>query len=495
MSDIIVPSKETTAARDSAWLIGGPVGRFARIGGRGWWTPVRALIVLAAAAYLVGGLLDVPCMSNGWLAPDVYEHLCYSDIPPLYLQRGFADGVIPYLQAPPGGQYLEYPVLTGLFMQVSAWITSVVIALVPPVSPYLTFFIVNAILLFPFFVLTVVAAARYVRGRPWDAAMIALAPSIILAGLINWDLIPIGLSTAALLLWSRQRPGWAGVLLGLAIAAKFYPVILLGPWFLICLRAGRLRDFGRLFAGAAGVWLVVNVPVMIGNFEGWSYFYRFSQFRGVDWGSVWYAITLAGLPGINSELLNAIATGTFVVLCIGIAILIFKAPRRPRLVSVLFLVIAAFVMTNKVYSPQFAMWLVPLAVLARPRWRDFLIWQSAEVAYFIAIWWHLAAYGLDDAKGMTPEWYAFFTFVRVIVTAWYAGMVVRDIWHPEHDPVRSDRLAADAEDPGGGCLDGASDVVAWTHKGDAATDDAVVATSAESTYRRKTTESGPEGVV
>ena len=185
-------------------------------------------------------------------------------------------------------------------------------------------------------------------------------------------------------------------------------------------------------------------------------------------GSIWYAITLAGLPGIDSDLLNAVATGVFVVLCIAIGILILKAPRRPRLVSVLFLVVAAFVMTNKVYSPQFAMWLVPLAVLARPRWRDFLIWQSAEVAYFIAIWWHLAAFGLEDAKGMTPEWYAFFTFARVIVTAWFAGMVVRDILHPEEDPVRSDGLPADADDPGGGCLNGAPDVLPWlVHEGTA----------------------------
>jgi len=461
MGEIVVPSKTSATSRESSYIIGGPVGRFARIGGRGWWTPVRALVVMAAAAYLVGGLLDVPCMSNGWFAPDVFEHLCYSDIPPLYIQRGFADGVLPYLQQPIGGHYLEYPVLTGVFMQIAAWITSVIVAVVPPISPALTFFIVNAILLFPIFVLTVVAAARYVKARPWDAAMIALAPSIILAGLINWDLIPIGLSMAALLLWARDKPGWAGILLGLAIAAKFYPVIMLGPWFLLCLRAGRMRDFGKLFAGAAAAWLVVNIPFIVGNFEGWSYFYTFSQTRGVDWGSVWYALQLAGLPGVDSGVLNIVATGTFVVLCLGIAALILFAPRRPRLVAVLFLVVAAFAMTNKVYSPQFAMWLVPLAVLARPKWRDFLIWQAAEVAYFIAIWWHLAGYDVEDAKGMTPEWYAFFTIVRVLVTAWFAGMVVRDVLHPADDPVRSDGIAADEDDPGGGCLNNAPDALPW----------------------------------
>ena len=66
------------------------------------------------------------------------------------------------------------------------------------------------------------------------------------------------------------------------------------------------------------------------------------------------------------------------------------APRRPRLAQVLFLIVAAFVLTNKVYSPQYSLWLVPLAAMARPRWRDFLIWQVGEVVYFAAIWWFLS---------------------------------------------------------------------------------------------------------
>ena len=34
-----------------------------------------------------------------------------------------------------------------------------------------------------------------------------------------------------------------------------------------------------------------------------------------------------------------------------------------------FLIVVAFTLTNKVYSPQYSLWLVPLAVMARPRWR------------------------------------------------------------------------------------------------------------------------------
>jgi len=104
---------------------------------------------------------------------------------------------------------------------------------------------------------------------------------------------------------------------------------------------------------------------------------------------------------------------------------------------------------------------VPLAALARPKWRDFLIWQAAEVSYFIAIWWYLAGYGIEDAKGMTPQWYAFFTFVHVVATLWYAGLIVRDALQPEDDIVRQDGVPADEDDPGGVPLDRAPDVLPW----------------------------------
>ncbi|MGI9195889.1 MAG: glycosyltransferase family 87 protein, partial [Candidatus Nanopelagicales bacterium] len=360
VADVVVPSREDPVVRASTPLIGGPLGRFAIVGAGGFWTPVRVLILLSTLAYIVGALIDWPCMSNGWASPDRYEHLCYSDIPPLYGGRGFADGFFPYLQTPPNGEVLEYPVLTGIFMQVAAWLTKGVLVIAPAATPSLTFFVINVILLFPFLLMAVVCASRIVKARPWDAALIALAPTIILAGTINWDLIPIGLVMWSILLWSRKYAFWAGVVLGLAIAAKFYPIVLLGPWFLLCLRAGKLKDFGKLAGGAALAWLVVNIPFIVGNFDGWAHFYEFSQTRGQDWGSIWYAVTLWGLPQVPPDMLNYVATGSFLALCVIIAVLILFAPKRPRLIPMLFLVVAAFAVTNKVYSPQYVMWLVPL---------------------------------------------------------------------------------------------------------------------------------------
>ena len=440
------------------WL-GGRVGRRARIGGT-WWKPVRVLVVLAAFGYLVGYLLDLSCRSNNWAIPDRYEHLCYTDISPLYSIRGFADGIIPYLNPNPTGEslkFLEYPVLTGAFMQVASMITSVIGSVVADVNRAVVFFDVNVVLLFVALAVTVVATALTVRRRPWDAAMVALAPTVILGATINWDLLPLAFVGVALLLWSRNHPFAAGLLLGLAVAAKFYPLFFLGAFLVLSLRTARWKPFGLLIGGTVLTWLMVNIPVALANAEGWSFFYRFSGFRGEDFGSLYFAMTQAGLPSIPADNLNMVATGGFLLLCAGIGWVTLSAPRRPRLAAVLFLIVAAFVLTNKVYSPQYSLWLVPLAVMARPRWRDFLIWQVGEVIYFAAIWWFLVGYGIEDQQGLTGQQYAFATLIHFAATIYFAVMVLRDIYAPQHDPIRNDGFAEDADDPGGGPYDNAPD--------------------------------------
>jgi uncharacterized membrane protein len=248
------------------------------------------------------------------------------------------------------------------------------------------------------------------------------------------------------------------VALGIGVAAKFYPLLLLGPLLLLCWRGRRLPDFARLALGAAGSWLVVNLPFMFADFEGWSYFFTFSSERGRDFGSLWLALETAGLT-VPPDSVNTLGAAVLVILCAGIAALILFARRRPRVAQVSFLVVAAFVLTNKVYSPQFVLWLVPLAVLARPRWRDFMWWQVAEAVYFVAIWWHLV--GLAGGKSsLSDQWYAGAIAVHVLATALFAAAVVRDILWPGHDPVRSDGDPADADDPGGGVLDGSEPVKA-----------------------------------
>ncbi|NED82523.1 hypothetical protein G3I76_20785, partial [Streptomyces sp. SID11233] len=75
---------------------------------------------------------------------------------------------------------------------------------------------------------------------------------------------------------------------------------------------------------------------------------------------------------------------------------------------------------------------VPLAALARPRWRDFLIWQAGEVLYFLGIWLYLAyTSGGKGAMGLSQEGYHLAICCHLLATAYLCAVVVRDILLPE----------------------------------------------------------------
>lgn len=179
-----------------------------------------------------------------------------------------------------------------------------------------------------------VCVTRTHRRRPWDGLLVALAPAAALTATINWDLLAVALTAAGMLMWARSRPLAAGVLIGLATAAKLYPVLLLGPLLVLCWRAGAWRAYGRALTGAVASWLVVNLPVMITHDgagfhirEGWAKFYTFSQERPIDFGSLWLLISQrTGNPLENA---NTYATLLMILGCGAIGLLTLYAPRGP----------------------------------------------------------------------------------------------------------------------------------------------------------------------
>jgi uncharacterized membrane protein len=118
----------------------------------------------------------------------------------------------------------------------------------------------------------------------------------------------------------------------------------------------------------------------------------------------------------------------------------------------LFLTVLAFLLTNKVWSPQFSLWLVPLALLARPRWRPFLAWQAAEAMVLLTRFYFFV--GNEEAgKGIDVWWFLSAVLVRDAVLVGLCVLVVRAVLSPGADPVR----AGGADDPAGGVLDAAPD--------------------------------------
>ncbi|MCT2589235.1 glycosyltransferase 87 family protein [Streptomyces sp. N2-109] len=451
---VVRPTEQDEVAAAGSELIGGPVGKRAAIG-LGWWTPVRVIVLTALGMFALGMVQKLPCYNGGWFSGQgsQYAHACYSDIPHLYNGRGFADNLVPYFDRIPqetsgGMEYLEYPVLTGLFMKVAAWMTPGGTI----VDQEKAYWLINCGMLMVCVAVIAVCVSRTHPFRPWDALLVALAPAFALTSTINWDLLAVALTAAAMLLWGRSRPLAAGVLLGLATAAKLYPLLLLGPLLLLCWRAGRWRAFGAVTLSTVFSWACVNVPVMLWAPDGWAKFYTFSQERPVDFGSFWLIISQRTENPLEDA--NLYAMILMLLGCAALAVLTLYAPRRPRFPQLAFLVIALFILTNKVYSPQYVLWLIPLAALARPRWRDFLIWQACEVIYFLGIWMYLGYNSSgDDHQGLPQEGYQLVILIHLAGTLYLCAVIVRDVLMPERDVVRRDGT----DDPAGGVLDRAPD--------------------------------------
>jgi uncharacterized membrane protein len=331
---------------------------------------------------------------------------------------------------------------------------------VPPVQSYT---VVTSLLLAVCALVTVRAVLPLTGRRPWDTAMVALSPVLLVYAYNNWDLLAVVLTTLGMWAWARRHPVVAGALLGLGVAAKLYPVLVLGALFLLCLRAGRLGAWWRAAAAAVVAWLAVDVPIAVLAPDNWSWFFVFSRQRPANPESLWNMLLtwsdnriLDGplAPGETPTVLNALVAVLLLAVAAGVGWLVLRAPVRPRVAQVAFLLVAAFLLLNKVYSPQYALWLLPLAVLARPRWRSLLAWQATEAV----VWGMTMLFYLGrDNRGVEIEWFFLSVLVRDAALLALVVLVIREILRPDADVVRTTWPGVD--DPAGGVLDQAPDRV------------------------------------
>jgi Gpi18-like mannosyltransferase len=428
------------------------------------WLRTVPIMLVATVTWLILMIRQLPCRTTDVnQGVSVYQSMCYSDIGILYRVRGQATGSTLYWDID-----WEYPVLSGYLAEFARRVTDFLgftaradLDAQSQLTNANVYFAVNAVLLFVCFLVIVAIQRQLLVSHPWAVAAVAASPAIMTAALINWDLFAVMLTALGLWAHSRRKSGWAGLWFGLAVAAKFYPLVILGGLFALALRPllrrlifpqeaadsddpehdkHSLADFGRLAAAAGGAWLAANLPLMLSNWQRWSHFYSFNQNRPADLGSPWYALNLVGFPTPNAQ---QWALGLMIVGYAGIALLIVLAPVKPRTGQIAFLCVALMVSLNMVYSPQYVLWTLPLIVLARPVWPDLAAFTLAELAYFAAIWMYLDnnpwIYLERETATGAPIVYSLTVFLRVAVTWWIMALTVRDCWRPRLDPSRQER--------------------------------------------------------
>jgi uncharacterized membrane protein len=373
-------------------------------------------LVLAclAGTLLVGAVHKAPCAGGDWADGRQYRLLCYTDIVPLFGTEQLRGGRLPYLDGcvPSPDNCDEYPVLTMYLMRAAGWLAD---------DDASRFFWVNAILLS---ICAAIAAGCLYVIEPRRALWFALAPSLALQAFVNWDLLVVALSTAAMLAFFRRRDGWSGALLGLGAAAKLMPGLLLVPF-----AAARLHDRQPdraivLWWSAAAAWVAVNLPFAVGGLRGWWEFFRFNGARPADWDSGWHLLCrhVGWCPPTW-----AVNLGSVVLLVAVVAAVWLRKRRRepdfPRW-QLAFPILVAFLLVGKVYSPQFSLWLLPWLVLVLPGPRRFLAFEAADVAVLLT---RFSFFGEETGVGGLPQWvFETAVVIRAGVLVWCVVAWIRE---------------------------------------------------------------------
>ena len=348
-----------------------------------------------------------------------FRHHCYSDVIALHGDRYLGGGrPTPYLE-----DRIEYPVLLGLAL----WLPS--FGPGGPRSP-LAHFTITYLFLAACLAAALVLLARTPGAAPW---WLGATPALVYYAGLNWDLLPIALLAAGSLALSPSRGAPAGALTALGISAKLFPVTLVPPGLALLAASGRRRALLAFLVALAAVLLAVNLPFALASFENWSWFFRFNAARGAE-NSAWDALRVP--PG---PLLGALSAVPLLAAAGLGAAATFRAARSggdgvraARLATALALVV--WIATNKIWSPQYALYGFFAGALAAAPLPLFLALSAVAVLDF-----HLAFE--VRARNWDPwfrDWLWHPTNVaRSVLWLVLAAFIARELWREARGSARA----------------------------------------------------------
>ena len=234
-------------------------------------------------------------------------------------------------------------------------------------------------------------ALRTLRASPRRLAaalgFFAVAPLLLGSVLLyRYDLWPAALTALGLaaVIAGRNRIGFGA--LGLGIAAKLFPGALIPPALAYVWRTRGRREALICFGCAAAAVAVFVVPFLAVAPHGfWSSIHRQAgrplQIESLGSATLLAAHHIGGyhltmvtshgsqnLAGSLPRGLGAVESALLAVTLVGIWIAAARGPARPeRLIRYSAAAVTAFVVFDKVLSPQFLIWLLPLVPLVRGR--------------------------------------------------------------------------------------------------------------------------------
>ncbi len=244
------------------------------------------------------------------------------------------------------------------------------------------------------------------HARLWTALLLFAVSPVALGpiSLNTYDAWPALLTVVALALLVAAWPVAAFVVLGIAFAAKVYPIVLLPPALVYVWRtAGRRAALWSLGAFAA-VAAIVILPFLALSPHGLAESFRAQAARALQVESLggallgvadrlgWYGAHVVHRTGhaISYDLtgtLPRVLAGFSSLLQLFAVLLVAWLYRRgrdepQRLAAAFAAAVAGFLAFTRFFSPQYLVWLLPLVVLLQP-----LEWALTAAALVLAQVW------------------------------------------------------------------------------------------------------------
>ena len=418
------PDRVDQVPDEALAAVGGRLGRHARR--PGWRATIWPVVALAAVPMQLAMIERAYCIEHGWIGQDMFSRACFSDLPVQLTTGRLTDGFAAYAS---GAAHVDQPVVTGAVMALLG-------GLAGPgslIGSQRTYFYLWAILAT---VLVMATAWLSAASRPRSAgiaAAVALSPLLITTVMVGPDIVGVTVLAAGMWAWSRRRPVLAGALLGVAVMARTYPLLVLLALVFLAVRAGRLDRVRGLLGAAGGAVAVLALVFGVGHRQTLTAAYTSWWHAPSGFGSLWFIPQLAGHP-LSTTVSGALAViGILAAIGAGFVVAL-GSRRRPSWAEVAFVMVAIALVTGKSIPVQASLWLLPLAALVGVRWRDHFIWVGAEVAHFIAVWLYAGGLARPD-RGLPGGWYALFLVLRVAGIGWLVYCVWRQaVTRPAHDP-------------------------------------------------------------
>ncbi len=273
-------------------------------------------------------------------------------------------------------------------------------------------------------VLLVLAIRASLARSAVAAGVVAISPLLVGPVFLNtYDLFPALLTIGAVFAFLQGRERTTYVLLALAVAAKVFPLVLLPLVLIESWERGGRDAVRRALAWFGGVLVLVHLPFAVLGPGGLRFSYWVQLRRGLEveslGGGVLLVLDRLGLhsvtlrdkaPGSRDavgtlpDALAVVSSLVVVSAVLYVAWLYLRGQRDRALACVA--VVTAFVAFNKVLSPQYVVWLVPLVpaaglvasgvlivvlALTRAEWNRFVL-PHGSVHHWgeVLSWWILA---------------------------------------------------------------------------------------------------------